>query len=318
MVRVRPRANRRRMAAIAVRSSARRRSQIGHAPASGSTRLTTISRTSIPVRSSARDPVAGLRQRERLRQRDPGEPGPLGIAQPCRRFRVPARRARRSGDRLPRAGRPSPAARESAGAAAGARPAPRRRRPPFPARPAAAACVRSARYRRRSDRSEERAASRSISIIPISSSTPGIGQVEQRVDVLAIEPGAVLEDLAERAAVLLQPARERTRRIQLHGVERGRDPAGRAGQGDAERVAEGMRGIGRDQQDAAFAPAALRRAKARGFRHGEGGGGRRLADAALASIKDKPGVMNVRSQNLEVRTKRKKPKGRHSSRSSKL
>ena len=42
------------------------------------------------------------------------------------------------------------------------------------------------------------------------------------------------------------------------------------------------------------------------------------ADAALAFIKDKPGVMNVRSQNLEVRTKRKKPKGRHSSRSSKL
>jgi hypothetical protein len=51
-----------------------------------------------------------------------------------------------------------------------------------------------------------------------------------------------------------------------------------------------VRGIGRDQQDAAFAPAALRRAKAVGFGQREGSGGRRLSDTAFASIKDKPGL----------------------------
>jgi hypothetical protein len=117
----------------------------------------------------------------------------------------------------------------------------------------------------------------------------------------------MLEDLTERAAVLLQPAREPARGIQLHGVERARDPAGRAGQGDAERVAERVGRIGRDQEDAAVAPAALRRAKALGFGDGEGGGVRRLSDAAFASIEDEA-WLKVRSQKYEVRNERRKGK----------
>ena len=69
-------------------------------------------------------------------------------------------------------------------------------------------------------------------------------QIEQRVHVLAIEPGAVLEDLAERAPLLLQPARERARRIELNCVEAGPDPARLRRQLDAKRIAKRMRGVG--------------------------------------------------------------------------
>jgi hypothetical protein len=132
----------------------------------------------------------------------------------------------------------------------------------------------------------------------------GDGQVQQRVDILAIEPGAVLEDLAKGAPVVLEPARERARGIELYRVERSADSAGRARQRNAERVAKRVRRVGRDDQDAIAAGRPRDR---------ESGGAGRLADAALASIKDKLGGIKVRSQNLEVRTKRS-----HFSLSSKL
>jgi hypothetical protein len=103
----------------------------------------------------------------------------------------------------------------------------------------------------------------------------------------------VLEDLAKGAPVVLEPARERPRGIELHRVERSDDPAGRARQRNAERVAERVRRVGRDDQDAIAAGRPRDR---------EGGGAGRLTDAALASIKDKLGMMKVRSQNSEVRT----------------
>src|SRR6185369_474237 len=107
----------------------------------------------------------------------------------------------------------------------------------------------------------------------------GDREAEQRLDVLAIEPGAVLENLAERAPVRLQPARERARRVELDGVERPADPLRDAGQPDAERVAERMRGVGRDDEDTIA-----------GGRSGDrvGGGARRLADTALAGEEHKP------------------------------
>ena len=103
----------------------------------------------------------------------------------------------------------------------------------------------------------------------------GDREFEQRVDVLAIEPGAVLEDLAERPAVRLQPARERARRVELDGVERGADALRGAGQGDAERVAEGVRRVGGN--DEGRAATTLQRI---------GGRARRLADAAFSGEKN--------------------------------
>jgi hypothetical protein len=94
----------------------------------------------------------------------------------------------------------------------------------------------------------------------------------------------VLEDLAERPPVILQPPRERPTRVDLDGVEQWANPFRRPGQPDAERIAERMRGIGRDDEDAV----------ARGG-SGDGvcRGARRLADAAFASEEQK-----VRSQNF--------------------
>ena len=112
-------------------------------------------------------------------------------------------------------------------------------------------------------------------------------QIQQRVDILSVEPRAVFEDLAERAPMLAEPPREGARRIELHGVERGAQACGHGGEGDAERVAEGMRRIGRDDQDAKAGG---------GLRHGMHGGTGGLADAALTAVEDEPG--RVRSQSL--------------------
>jgi hypothetical protein len=48
----------------------------------------------------------------------------------------------------------------------------------------------------------------------------------------------VFEDLAERAPMLAEPAREGARRIELHGIERRAQASGRGAEGGAERVAE--------------------------------------------------------------------------------
>ena len=47
----------------------------------------------------------------------------------------------------------------------------------------------------------------------------GNGQVEQRVHVVAIQPGAVIQDVAERRAISSDPPCERARRVQLQGVD---------------------------------------------------------------------------------------------------
>ncbi len=108
----------------------------------------------------------------------------------------------------------------------------------------------------------------------------GNREIEQRVDVPAIEPGAMFEDVAKRAPVLLQPSCERARRIELRGLERSPDPFRRSGQPGAERIAQGMRGIGRDNQDALACTCPV---------DGEQRRGRRLSDAAFASEVDETG-----------------------------
>jgi hypothetical protein len=110
----------------------------------------------------------------------------------------------------------------------------------------------------------------------------GDGEIEQRVDVVSIQPGAVLEDLAERAPMFFQPSRERARRVELDGVERTvpqpHHPTRRRRQAFAQRIAERMRRVGGDDQHAAA-----------GGRLGDGSGrrARRFADAALAAIEHK-------------------------------
>jgi hypothetical protein len=44
-------------------------------------------------------------------------------------------------------------------------------------------------------------------------------EIQQRVDVGRIEPGAVLENVAQRAPVLPQPAREGAPRVELQRIE---------------------------------------------------------------------------------------------------
>ena len=117
----------------------------------------------------------------------------------------------------------------------------------------------------------------------------GDRQTEQRVDIFAIEPGAVFEDLAERPAVLAQPAREGARRIELDGVERRRIAFRGARERDAERVAERMGRIGGDKEDrvALRLSSALARAPPRGG----------LADAAFAAEENELGeLVAVRTQ----------------------
>ena len=120
----------------------------------------------------------------------------------------------------------------------------------------------------------------------------GNREIEQRVDIRAIQPGPMFQDVAKRTPVLPQPACEGARRIELQGLERSSDPLRRSGQPGAERIAQGVRGIGRDDQNAlAFAcPVDCEQRR-----------GRRLSYAAFASEVDETGVFEVRSQKLEVR-----------------
>jgi hypothetical protein len=110
----------------------------------------------------------------------------------------------------------------------------------------------------------------------------GNRQCEQRVDVRAIEPGAVLQHVAERLPVLPQPAPEGPRRIELDrlepsaaagGASWNADRSGAARQANAEGVAERVRRIGGDGKDPLAA--------ARGVDRPRSGTGR-LADTALA------------------------------------
>ena len=77
---------------------------------------------------------------------------------------------------------------------------------------------------------------------------PGNRQVEQLLDILAIEPGSVLEDVAERAAMLAQPAGEGAPRVEFaaRAVAARRMRPRHRRERTAERVAQRMRGIGRD------------------------------------------------------------------------
>jgi hypothetical protein len=121
----------------------------------------------------------------------------------------------------------------------------------------------------------------------------GNREIEQRVDVPAIEPGAMFEDVAKRASVLPQPPSERARRIELDGLERSPDPLRCSGEPGPERIAQGVCGIGRDNQDTLACACPV---------DGEQRRGRRLSDAAFASKKDEQGRDEVRSQKLEVRS----------------
>ena len=62
---------------------------------------------------------------------------------------------------------------------------------------------------------------------------PGIDRLEQRIDVLPIEPRAVLDDVAERLAVVAQPSGERPAGVELRRVQR------RAAAGTRRRTCRG-------------------------------------------------------------------------------
>ncbi len=90
----------------------------------------------------------------------------------------------------------------------------------------------------------------------------------------------MLEDVAERASMLVHPARKRPRGVQLRGLEAagpGPNTARRRPQADGERIAERVGRIGRDDE---HAPAGG------GFGHSPRRRTRRLTDAAFAAEKD--------------------------------
>ena len=64
----------------------------------------------------------------------------------------------------------------------------------------------------------------------------GNRQIEERLDVVAIEPRAVLEHVAERAAMFGEPALERARRIELEADDAAEDAARRRREPHAQRV----------------------------------------------------------------------------------
>ena len=119
----------------------------------------------------------------------------------------------------------------------------------------------------------------------------GNRQTEERVDVLAIEPGPVFEDVAERLTVALEPATKGSRRIELDGMKSMARPMGlphfgahasgyslhARRQPNAQHVAERMRWIGRHNEHALGA-----------CRRSNGGRGRArgLSDAAFAAVED--------------------------------
>src|SRR6476619_4447997 len=63
-------------------------------------------------------------------------------------------------------------------------------------------------------------------------------EIQQRVDVARVEPGAVLENVSQRAPVLPQPARESAPRVELHRIEPKTNAARHRGERKTERVAE--------------------------------------------------------------------------------
>jgi hypothetical protein len=93
----------------------------------------------------------------------------------------------------------------------------------------------------------------------------GKREAEERVDVVVVEVGPAPDDPPQRLPALLDPPRERGVGVELDEREILRGPRD-------ERVAQRMRGIGRDDEDAAA-----------GGGEGGGRGGRTggLADAAL-------------------------------------
>ena len=118
----------------------------------------------------------------------------------------------------------------------------------------------------------------------------GKRQVQQRVDVAAIEPCTMLQDVSKGAPMILEPARERAGGIELDRVEAAPDLARRGRQFHVERVAERVRRIGGDDQHAGRAlrkrkggPVPPKRCKR------EGGGARRFTDASLSSVENQKG-----------------------------
>jgi hypothetical protein len=113
----------------------------------------------------------------------------------------------------------------------------------------------------------------------------GDRQVEQRVDVITIEPGAVLDRITERAPMFTEPARERLGRVELDPEQRapwtGRNAPGPRRQSHPERVAERMGWVGGDNQDTVATPGRLE-----GAHRGAG----RLTDTALAAIELQPEI----------------------------
>ncbi len=103
----------------------------------------------------------------------------------------------------------------------------------------------------------------------------------------------MLENLAERTSMLRQPPRERTRRVELHGVETRAHLPRTPGEPHAKRVAKRVCRIGGDDENPpGVASAARRRRTLETF--GLGTCGRRraggLADAAFPAEKDEPGL----------------------------
>ncbi len=72
-------------------------------------------------------------------------------------------------------------------------------------------------------------------------------QIEHGIHVMAVEPGAVLDRIAERLPVIGEPPGESARRVEFdgpQGVAPGADDGGPGGEADAQGVAERMGGIG--------------------------------------------------------------------------
>ena len=112
----------------------------------------------------------------------------------------------------------------------------------------------------------------------------GNREVEQRLDVFTIQPGAVLEDLAEGTTMVLQPAGKCARRVEFDRLERPRagrrHPSRLRGEPRTERIAKRVRRIGRHCE---YSEAS------RGFSDGSRRRARRFADAAFTAVKNEKG-----------------------------
>src|SRR5262245_40698813 len=77
----------------------------------------------------------------------------------------------------------------------------------------------------------------------------GKREIQQRVDVGRIEPGAVLENVSQRAPILPQPARKGAPGVELHRIELTTNAARRRREPKPERVAERVCWIGRNDEN---------------------------------------------------------------------